>query len=192
MGRRFQNGGRRIGQLGRQFLAALPDEIGQAFHFRFGPLPIAIRDHDGRGTHLGYIGIDESRGEGGGQDFRGGRDPIDLGYDLTHGSGPRVLLYDVGKQGRLFHRLDGVDLAPRNAGDQGGRLEAAFPLPHVGVGPVGDGGRDVAQRPGRDVGVQIQGEDDRKAGTQLSAEAFHGLAVRIGVRTGDHGPVQRQ
>ena len=169
MGRRFSNGRRRIGQLGRQFLTALPDEIGQTFHFRLGPLLIAIGNHDGRGTHVGHIRIDEPRGEGGGQDSRRGRDPLDLGHDLTHGTGPRVLLHDVGKQGRLSHRLDGVDIAPHNAGDEGSGLEAAFPLPYVGVGPIGDTGRDVAQRPGRDVGVQVEGEDDRKAGTQLRA-----------------------
>ena len=121
---------------------------GETPGFGFGELTVSIGNDDGRGAHLGHIGVDVAGGEGGGEDARAGRDAFDFGHDFGHRARPGVLLDDVEQEGRLAHGLDGVGVPADGLGDEGGSFQSPVALFDVGVGAVGDGCSGVIDHPG--------------------------------------------
>ena len=78
------------------------------------------------------------------------------------------------------------------AGKQIARLAPAFGQIDMGVGAVGDQRRGVGRHAVGDVGVQVQGGDDRQVGPDPFADRFEQGALGIVVHLGDHGAVQFQ
>ena len=169
-----------------------PDEAGQFIGLRLGPGRIVVRDDQRGPTQFLHVhpGLNRKHrsGDGGSLSLQGPDsvvDPLEFAPVREH-----VLRLD--HHGDLHGVHGGTDLAPEDGHHQVARPPSGFVEVHVGAGLVAHQRVGVLPHGAGQVGVEVQGGDDRNRGPQqVSGLAQDGAVATVDPLAGP-GAVQRQ